>query len=144
MEQNLSVQKTNWVLYIITLIGSLLAILLLNGGLSLSTSFLDLNSFTAVYILIAIISLGAGFASALVLKMVAKSMKSFLMGGIIVSSLAAGLIFTSLIIQDRLGDVSQMGGIVSLFGDVPNAYIAGILILLFFNIPFMLLKNKYN
>lgn len=49
-------QKTNWILYTITVIISFGLLAFLNASLSLSTSFLPLPSFAIIYVLISIFS----------------------------------------------------------------------------------------
>ena len=136
------VQKTNWILYIITVAITFAILVFIGGILSISTSFLTLTSFTALYIFISIVSLVIGLISALLLNKIAKSNKSFLLGGSIVSFLSAAILSVSLSVQKRLA--AQMagletGGMVGLFGEMPNAFLTGILIIIFFNIPFLIL-----
>jgi len=99
-----TIPKTNWVLYTITIIISIVILLLLNGGLTLSASFLGLTSFTTLFVFISLISLVIGLISGFILNKIAKSNKSFLLGTSITSFLCATMVSIYLSVQKKLAE----------------------------------------
>ena len=144
LQQNIplqSLQKTNWFLYVIIIIISFGILISLTGGLSLATGFLPLTSFVIVYVYSSIISFVIGLITAFILNKVAKSNKSFLLGGSIISFLAATMVSIILIVYKNLAaEISTLElGLTSLFGKTPNSFLSAILIIIFFNIFFLVL-----
>jgi len=99
-----TIPKTNWALYTITIIISIVILLLLNGGLTLSASFLGLTSFTTLFVFISLISLVIGLISGFILNKIAKSNKSFLLGTSITSFLCATMVSIYLSVQKKLAE----------------------------------------
>jgi hypothetical protein len=141
-------QKTNWVLYTITIIISFGILMFLNGSLSLSTSFLALPTFTMVYVLISIFSIVIGLMMGLILNKIAKSNKSFIIGCSVVSFLTATIVSIILSVQNKLAAQMQAletegMGLSGLFGNTPNSFLLGILTIIFFNItPIIIFFRK--
>jgi len=137
-------QKTNWVLYTITIIISFGILMFLNGSLSLSTSFLALPTFTMVYVLISIFSVVIGLIMSLILNKIAKSNKAYIIGCSIVSFLTATIVSIILLVQGKLAEQMQAletegMGLSGLFGNTPNPLLLGILTIIFFNITPMII-----
>lgn len=142
--------KTNWALYIITIIISFIILLLLDGGSALSASFLGLTSFATLFLFISILSLVIGIIAGFILNVIARSNKSFLLGTSIISFLCATVVSVYLSVQKILAEKvtaleteSFGGSLGSLFGETPNPLLTGFLIILFFNItPLILFLRK--
>jgi len=145
-----TIPKTNWALYTITIIISIVILLLLNGGLTLSASFLGLTSFTTLFVFISLISLVIGLISGFILNKIAKSNKSFLLGTSITSFLCATMVSIYLSVQKKLAEKLATletegfgGSLGGLFGETPNPLLTGSLIIVFFNItPLILYLRK--
>tara|TARA_Y100000310_G_C20672265_1_gene810918 strand:- start:172 stop:717 length:546 start_codon:yes stop_codon:yes gene_type:complete len=142
-EQNMYQEKTNWILYTIIVVISFVILLLLNGGLSLSTSF-GLFTLTIVYFLVSALSLVIGLITGLILNKVAKSNKALIVGGSIISFLTATIISIFLSVQNKLSEQMQAfeeGGIglSGLFEGHPNPILIGILTIIFFNLTFVII-----
>jgi len=142
-EQNIYQEKTNWVLYTVIVVISFVILLLLNGGLSLSTSF-GLLTLTMVYFLVSALSLVIGLITGLILNKVAKSNKALIVGGSIVSFLTATTISIFLSVQNKLSEQMQAFegewmGLSGLFEGIPNPILIGILTIIFFNLTFVII-----
>jgi hypothetical protein len=140
--------KIKWILYTITLIISFGILMLLNGTLALSTSFLGLASLTTIYVLISIFSVIIGLPTAFILNKIIKSNKALIMGCSIVSFLTATIIAITLSVQTSLAEqmaafeVAGMG-LIEMFGSMPNPILTGVLIIIFFNItPIIIFFRK--
>lgn len=163
-EQDIPQQKTNWILYAITIIISFVIMYLLIGNITLVSSFLPLESLTIVYIFVSITSLIMGLITGFILNKITKTNKAFLIGNLAVSILSAIVIsiqyfiiqnltsqFQSLAMEENISAQAANGGLqimVSLFSSFPNPIIASLLILILFNIVPVILfikrKNKLN
>lgn len=143
------VEKTNWALYTLTIVISFLFLTLLNLGLSISAPFLSLKSLTTFYISISIVSIIIGIISAFALNKVAKSNMSFFSGGLIASILSATINYTYLSIHRGL-EKSVSGLVIEsidvsllpTFNKTPNPFLTGILMIIFFNVTFLILSFK--
>lgn len=140
------IPKTNWALYTITVIISFAILILLNGGLTLSTSFLGLTSFTALFVFISLSSFIIGLIDGFILNKIAKSNKSFLWGTSIISFLCATIVSVYLSVQRKLVEKLanlETAGFGDLFGETPNPLLTGFLVIIFFNIiPLILYLKK--
>ena len=134
-----TIQKTNWFLYTITIIISLVILLTLNGTLTLSSGFWATPPFIICYSLISVVSLVIGAITTLILNKIANSNKVFLLGGAIISSLSAIVISLYLSITGRLAKelmvATEQEGIETSLGELflgmPNGLLTGFLIILF-------------
>ena len=138
-----STQKTNLVLYIVAIIGFTLALLLFGFGISSLTTFMDLSPLIVTYIPMAIISLIIGFVAALIINKIAKSNKLFILASSIISFFGATTI--SIVLSslkktlDKIHGTQEAGaGMVGFFGEPASGLIVGILIIIFFNVPFLI------
>lgn len=127
--------------YIITLIVAILVMLFLEGSIALSATFLPFASFTAVYVMLAGVALVIGFLCALVLRKLAATDKSFLIGNMLISVICALFITVTLLLQMLVArqvaayPPGEAGvDIATLFGAVPDPLLSGAIILVLFNI----------
>jgi len=141
------VAKTHLVLYIITIIVSFILFTVIVGITPLLGSFSQ--SIFFVYISVISVSLIIGSITALILNKIIASNKLFLLCGSIVSFSSALLISISLsimnILAEQLAQIGAVGSgmaVVQLFGAVPNQFVTAILMLLFFNLVFLILFFK--
>ncbi len=143
-------KKTHSVLYVITIILAFIILTAANGVLPLIGTYIPVSFI--IYIGTAVISLVVGFITAIIMDKETESDKLFLLGGSIVSFLSAIMISIPLLVMNQLAKqlaaLSQpIGsnvtiGIIELVGIIPNPIITMILMILFFNLTFLIVFFK--
>jgi hypothetical protein len=146
-EPVLEAPKTKIWLYIITII--------ISAAILIAVSFVEVSIITFMalglggYVLISISSLILGLLDSLILRKVAKTLKLQLIGGAVVSLLCAIPVASYLFMQRQMAANiaaadTGLGNLGSLFETAPNPWATGILILLFFNVFFVVsyMKNQ--
>ncbi len=142
--------KNYLAVYIIAIVVSFIVLTLLTGIALLSASFMNLPSFTGLYLYISAVSLVTGFITAVIFYRIAQSHRLFLLGGAIVSFLCAvmnsGYILIQMGLKEQMSMIAGSGsGVASgsaptlseLFSPLPNALLIGALIIFSFNLLYL-------
>jgi hypothetical protein len=135
-------KKKTW--YVVAIIVSLIAILAFVGSAALATMFLPKQSFLSTYVMVSILSAILGGLTIHFIKNITEDKKAIVIAGTIVSGLAAILIGVYLRIINMIASISLDAGFAPLFKNVPNGLITGLLIIVFYNLFFVITIFKKN